>query len=137
MIAVDTNVILRFLLQPVDTNNPKWQVDRAEEIINQADKVFIADIVIVEMEWILEGVFACSRKEIYSLFRALANNSKFCFNDWAAFNCALLDYVEHDKVELSDFLILRQAKSSGATAFYTFENEKKLGGVAGATCIKQ
>ena len=46
MIAVDTNVILRFLLQPVDTNNPKWQVDRAEEIINQADKVFIADIVL-------------------------------------------------------------------------------------------
>lgn len=137
MIAVDTNVLLRFLLQPVDTNNPKWQVDRAEEIINQADQVFIADIVIVEMEWILEGVFACSRKEIYSLFRALANNSKFFFNDWAAFNCALLDYIEHDKVELSDFLILRQAKSSGATKFYTFENEKKLGGVASATCIKQ
>ena len=136
MIAVDTNVILRFLLKPVDDNNPKWQVEQAERIINRADKVFISDIVIVEMEWILEGVFACSRQEIYTLLRALANNTKFCFSDWAVLNCALLDYVEHSKVELSDFLIARQAKSRGAITLYTFESEKKLGGVSGVTCIK-
>lgn len=136
MIAVDTNVILRFLLKPVDANNPKWQVEQAEELINQADKVFIADIVIVEMEWILEGIFACSRKEIYTLLQTLANNTRFCFQDWAAFNCALLDYSEHSQVELSDCLLLRQAKIMGASTLYTFENEKKLGGLSGATCIK-
>lgn len=136
MIAVDTNVILRFLLKPIDSNNPKWQVEQAESIINQADKVFISDVVLVEMEWILEGVFACSRKEICTLLRTLANNTQFCFTDWATINCALLDYSEHNKVELSDFLIARQAKSIGATTLYTFESEKKLGGVSGVTCLK-
>ncbi|MDP3839538.1 MAG: PIN domain-containing protein [Methylococcales bacterium] len=136
MIAVDTNVILRFLLKPIDSNNPKWQVEQAEDIINQADKVFISDIVLVEMEWILEGVFACSRKEICTLLRTLVNNTQFCFTDWATINCALLDYSEHSKVELSDFLIARQAKSIGATTLYTFESEKKLGGVSGVTCLK-
>lgn len=136
MIAVDTNVILRFLLKPTDSNNPKWQIEQAESIINQADKVFISDIVLVEMEWILEGVFACSRKEICTLLRTLVNNTQFCFTDWATINCALLDYSEHSKVELSDFLIARQAKSIGATTLYRFESEKKLGGVSGITCLK-
>ncbi len=137
MIAVDTNVILRFLLKPVDSRNPKWQVEQAERFINQADKVFISDIVIVEIEWILEGVFACNRKEIATLLRTLTNNTKFCFQNWAVLNCALLDYSEHGKVELSDCLIARQAKSNGATLFYTFENEKKLGGFAGVICLKE
>ncbi len=136
MIAVDTNVILRFLLKPVDSHNPKWQVEQAERVINQADKVFISDVVIVEMEWILEGVFACNRKEIATLLRTLANNTKFCFQNWAVLNCALLDYSEHGNVELSDCLIARQAKHNGATPFYTFENEKKLGGFAGVICLK-
>lgn len=136
MIAVDTNVILRFLLKPVDSRNPKWQVEQAERIINQADKVFISDIVIVEMEWILDGIFACNRKEIGTLLRTLANNTKFCFQNWAVLNCALLDYSEHGKVELSDCLIARQAKHNGATPFYTFENEKKLGGFSGVICLK-
>jgi predicted nucleic-acid-binding protein len=46
MIAVDTNVLLRFLFQPIDIQNPQWQVTRAEAIINQADKVFVTAIVI-------------------------------------------------------------------------------------------
>jgi predicted nucleic-acid-binding protein len=117
MIAVDTNVILRFLLKPVDSHNPNWQVEQVEYLINQSDKVFISDIVIVEMEWILEGVFACNRKEIATLLRTLANNTKFCFQNWAVLNCALLDYSEHSKVELSDCLIARQAKNNGATPF--------------------
>lgn len=137
MIAVDTNVLLRFLLKPQDQNNPAWQVEKAEEIINRAEKVFIADIVIAELEWILEGYFECSRKEIHTLLQSLAGNTKFHFEDWATFNSALLDYAEHGKVELSDCLIARKAKSAGATTLYTFENEKKLGGLATATTIKQ
>jgi len=66
MIAIDTNVLLRFLFKPIDTRNPKWQVDVAEAVINKADKVYISDIVIAETEWVLESVFECSRQEIFS-----------------------------------------------------------------------
>jgi len=63
MIAIDTNVLLRFLFKPVDSNNPKWQVDTAEALINKAGKVFISSIVIAETEWVLESVFECNRQE--------------------------------------------------------------------------
>jgi len=137
MIAIDANVLLRFLFKPVDKNNPKWQVDVAEEVINKANKVFISSIVIAETEWILESVFECNRQEIYLVIRELASNTKFHFEDWPALNNALLDYIEYSHVELSDCLIARRAQNAGATTLFTFENEKKLGALPVVTTLKQ
>ena len=137
MIAIDTNVLLRFLFKPVDNKNPKWQVDAAETLINKADKVFISEVVIAETEWVLETVFGCNRQEIYAVIHELASNSKFQFDDWSALNNALLDYIEYNAVELSDCLIARHAQNIGATTLYTFENEKKLGALTVATTLKK
>lgn len=136
MIAIDSNVLLRYLLKPIDKNNPQWQVDCAEQVINTADKVFIGDIVLAEVEWVLDSVFACERQDIYDLFHALANNSKFQFEDWAALNSALVDFQQLNKVELSDCLIARRAKHQGATTLYTFESIKKLGALSIVTTLK-
>lgn len=135
MIAVDTNVLLRFLFKPIDKNNPKWQVEIAEEVIKKADRVFISDIVIAETEWVLDSVFECRREEIYVLLEDLANNSKFCYEDWHALNSALLDYAEYKSVELSDCLIARRAKNRGAETLYTFENNNKLGVLSVVTTL--
>lgn len=137
MIAIDTNVLLRFLFKPVDLKNPQWQVDRAETVINQADKVFVSAIVIAEMEWVLESVFQCSRKEIYTVLHELACNAKFQFEDWSVLNCALLDYLEFAAVDLSDCLIARTAQKAGASTLYTFENDKKLGALPVVTSLKK
>jgi len=137
MIAIDTNVLLRFLFKPVDGKNPKWQVDAAEVLINSANKVFISAIVIAETEWVLESVFDCTRQEIYSVIHELASNSKFQFEDWSALNSALLDYIEYNAVELSDCLIARRAQNEGATTLFTFENEKKLGALPVVTTLRK
>lgn len=137
MMAIDTNVLLRYLFKPIDNNNPLWQVEAAETLINKADKVFIQAIVIAEIEWVLASAFGCNRQEIYAVISELAHNTKFQFEDWAALNCALLDYSEHSYVDLSDCLIARNAQNAGAFTLYTFENENKLGALPGATTIKK
>lgn len=126
MIAIDSNVLLRYLLHPIDSNNPRWQAETAESLVNASEKVFISNIVLAETEWVLDGVFACRRDEIYELFHALANNRKFQFENWAVLNCALLDYQQLGKVELSDCLVARQTHYKGASTLYTFESIKKL-----------
>ena len=137
MIAIDTNVLLRYLFKPIDNNNPKWQVEIAEALINQADKVFISAIVIAETEWVLESVFDCTRHEIYTVIHELVSNSKFQFEDWSALNNALLDYNEYHAVDLSDCLIARHAQNQGATTLYTFEKENKLGMLPVVTSLKK
>jgi len=137
MIAIDTNILLRFLFKPIDNKNPQWQVDAAVALINTADKVFISAIVVAEIEWVLESVFECSRQEIYLVIHELASNSRIQFEDWSALNNALLDYIEYNAVDLSDCLIARSARNKGATTLFTFENERKLGALPVVTTLKK
>lgn len=48
MISVDTNVLLRYLLEPVDAQNPVWQTQAARQLIDGADDVFVADLSVGE-----------------------------------------------------------------------------------------
>ena len=65
MIAVDTYVLLRYLLEPLDANNPGWQVVAARQVIDKEDNVFVSDIVLAELEWVLESVFELGRKVLF------------------------------------------------------------------------
>ncbi|MGD0961369.1 MAG: hypothetical protein ABSB19_16290 [Methylomonas sp.] len=100
-----------------------------------ADNILIC--CIAEMEWVLESVFECSRKEIHTVIHELACNAKFQFEDWSILNCALVDYLEFSSVDCSDCLIARSAQKAGASTLYTFENEKKLGALPIAACLKK
>jgi len=136
MIAVDTNVLLRYLIEPLDVSNPSWQVLEAKTVIDKSDNVFISDIVVAEMEWVLESVFEFKPNEIHSVIQSLANNTRFSFEDWPAVQCALLDYQESSNVDLSDCIIARRAQNKGAKTLYTFEKETRLGGLTCATTLK-
>ena len=137
MIAVDTNVLLRYLIEPLNVSNPGWQVVAANKIINGSNHVFISDIVVAEMEWILESVFEFKPTEIHLTIKSLVGNSRFIFEDWSAIQCALLDYQESSKVDLSDCIIARRAHNKGADTLYTFEKESKLGSLSTATTLKK
>lgn len=50
MIAIDTNVLLRYLLQ-----DDKVQSQKAASLINGSVPVLVTDIVLVETVWVLAG----------------------------------------------------------------------------------
>ena len=135
MIAVDTNVLLRYLIEPLDSRNPQWQVSAARQVIEKEEKVFISDIVIAEMEWVLDSVFELARAAIIKLFQSLASNVRFCFEDWAALQAALIDYRENENTDLSDCLIARRACNHGAVTLYTFEGRNRLGALPIVTTL--
>ena len=137
VIAVDTNVLLRYLLQPRDSRNPEWQNVAATQLIDRTERVFISDVVVAELEWVLEAVFSVERQDIAELVAALANNRRFQFEDWQALQRALMDYREYPGADLSDCLIVRRSVSCGASSLYTFEGEGKLGAVPGVTTLRR
>ena len=136
MIAVDTNVLLRYLLEPLDRRNPQWQVLAARQVIEKEEKVFVSDIVLAEMEWVLDSVFKLAREDMSRLFRSLASNARFCFEDWAALQAALIDYQENENIDISDCLIARRACNHGAATLYTFEGQNRLGALPIVTTLK-
>ena len=50
MIAIDTNILLRYLLQDDDIQSPK-----ANRLIRAKNKILVTDVVLAETTWTLKG----------------------------------------------------------------------------------
>jgi predicted nucleic-acid-binding protein len=67
MIAVDTNIVLRRLLQ-----DDKAQAAAANDLFDGADEVLITDVVLVETAWTLSGKrYGLSREQVATALAAL------------------------------------------------------------------
>ena len=119
MIAFDTNVLLRLLL-----NDDAQQSGRAQALVDQAvsrsDKVLLPDIVLCELEWVLGSVYEVPKAEIIETLRRLLDAEEFAFLDRAAVAGALNGY-EGGSADFSDYLIGASAARASAATTYTFD----------------
>ena len=119
MIAFDTNVLLRLLL-----NDDKRQARQAQllidRVIDAADRVLLPDIVLCELEWVLDSVYELPRSRIIETLQRLLDADEFTFNSTASLSRALDDYKK-GKADFSDYLIGASAASAGATTTFTFD----------------
>lgn len=124
MIAVDTNVLLRYLL---DDNHV--QTVKAEKLINGKGIVLITDVVLVETVWTLKGKkYRLSKTDLVAVLQALFKEPNIRFEDGHVVWTALHDYrkaksVGGKMVDFSDALIVNKAK------FTASDNSAELGGV--------
>lgn len=120
MIAFDTNVLLRLLL-----NDDRRQARKAQALIDQAlsrsDKVLLPDIVLCEIEWVLGSFYKVPRPELADTIRRLLNSGAFAFQDRTAVIEALGSY-ETGRADFSDYLIGASAARTGAVTTYTFDS---------------
>lgn len=65
MVAVDTNVVVRFLV-----NDDKAQARRARALFER-EEVFIATTVLLETEWVLRGAYGFAPEQIATYLRGL------------------------------------------------------------------
>lgn len=115
MISIDTNVLLRYLLQ-----DDKSQSDKANKIFAGKHKVLITDIVLVETMWTLKGKkYKLSKEEMLSVLDALFKESNIIFEDgqtvWRAFNHVRESNFVKVKskkkdIDFADALILEKSK---------------------------
>lgn len=128
MIAIDTNVLLRYLLAD-DT----VQHNKAAFTIKSSQSVLITDIVLVETIWTLTGQrYKLDKQATCELLRSLIGDSLFIYEDVNTIWSALRDYEEASavrgkKLDFPDALINQKAKyvarlkGKKLTAFYSFD----------------
>ncbi len=108
MISLDTNVVLRFLLE----DGPA-QTQKAAELIEN-NTVYVTDVVLIEAVYVLEKVYKLSRKDICELvdgflgFSNVVHNPRFLL-DTLAF------YKTHTPLTIVDCYASEEAKSFGNT----------------------
>lgn len=124
MLAVDTNVIVRYL-----TGDDATQFARAQALIEGHD-VLVATTVLLETEWVLRSSYGYTRARIVESLGAFAGLPRVTLEDPAAALQAL------DRMALGmDFAdALHLAKAPGCEAFVSFDRRlarvaNRLGGV--------
>ena len=119
MIAIDTNVLLRHVLQDDEIQSLK-----ASELLLTHERVLVTDIVLVETIWTLSGKkYQASRDDIIKLINDLLGEPNIIFENpqaiWVALNDFRAEYSQTAsdgrKLKLPDFpdvLIINKAKQT-------------------------
>ena len=128
MIAIDTNVLLRYLLW-----DDKIQAAKTDRLINGSTPVLITDVVLTETLWTLKGKkYKLDKTAVIGVLDSLFEEPNIIFEDGQTVWRALNDYRQAKPVKVgnkkkeadfSDALIVNKAK------FYTMEKSKTLNGV--------
>jgi predicted nucleic-acid-binding protein len=128
MIAIDTNVLLRYLLQ-----DDVAQAKKAFKVINGNPIVLISDVVLVETLWTLCGKkYRLTQDDVISTVQALFAEPNIVFEQAQTVWRALGDYVAanengNSKVDFQEALILNIGRDvarysdSEFDGFYTFD----------------
>ena len=119
MIALDTNVLVRFLVE-----DDEKQSQRATRLIKNAQErgepLFISDIVICETVWVLSTSYDFERPEIVRVMSGLlrARGVVFASSDRLA---RALQAFASSKGDFADYLIHEHASAAGADTVATFD----------------
>lgn len=118
MIAVDTNVLLRALVD--DPENPA-QCAAARRLLGAAARVRISAAVFLETLWTLSRSYGFPRREIARTGNELLAHPRYQVHDSELFSQALARFAASN-VSLADALALEDASVEGAL-LYTFDRK--------------
>jgi len=137
MIAVDTNVLLHYLLR-----DDVKQANKAKKLMTGDHKVLVVDAVLVETMWVLKGNrYKLNKEQIVDIIMLLFAESNIVFEDAQVVWCALKDYVLAESIKIkgkikqadfADALIINKAIKYGqihdinVAPVYTFDQAALL-----------
>lgn len=123
MIAVDTNVLVRFLVR----DDPK-QFNRARRFIAReaalGEPVMISLLVLQETEWVLRRRYELGKEEVMETISSLLDAAELSFEDEAAVERALFLWRD-SSAEFADCLIGARHQSLGCRATVTFDAQAR------------
>ncbi len=130
MIAVDTNVLLRYLVRD--------DADQAEaarlllEGISSERPGFICREVAIEVVWVLERAYKFTRAQIADVIIELAATDGVVIEEAEDVMRAAIRYRQTN-ADFSDLMILAAAERAGAGPLYTFD--RRLARLVGAALV--
>ncbi len=119
MIGIDTNILICYL-----TGDDKVQSIKAIELIEKysgkENSIFINNIVICELVWVLERGYKYSKGQIISVLKEIFSTVEFSFENQQVLWLSVLEY-ENYKTDFSDILIGKLNIFNGCNYTVTFD----------------
>ena len=114
MIALDTNILVRFLV-----DDDRQQADIASDLVSHPDGIFIAKTTLLELEWVLRHVYQIDKKTLVSGLNNLLGLPNATIESVAQVAAAMKDFSKG--MDFADALHLASTQSGVKT--YTFDKK--------------
>lgn len=116
MKAIDTNILIRYLIQ-----DDAKQGGLAIELIESGKPVFLTHTVLIEAVWVLTASYGLDRDAIVKVLYELTKNGFFILDKDQIISRALQDYQQG--FDFADMVIGYYGVSKGCTSTYTFDKK--------------
>ena len=121
MIGIDTNVLVRYLVQD-DPKQARLSTRFFENQENRDQGFYLTEVVLCELVWVLESAYKIRRREVATTLDRVLRTASFFFDHKDELWDALRDY-RSGKADFADYLICRLHESSGCTKTVTFDRD--------------
>jgi len=121
MIAVDTNIIVRFLVRD-DERQARAALKRLKQAETQRERLKVPLLVVLEVIWVLESAYDKTRSEILDSIQDMRQMPVFEFEADSVIEGLLNDGPQY-RADLADILIARSATASGCDGGITFDKQ--------------
>ena len=112
---LDTNVLVRHL-----TGDPPAMARRATAYLSEADALFVTDLVVAELVYVLESFYELARSEVAERARAVIGFAPVVVEDDVVLLRAL-DLYEHQGLHFAEAYLVAIAEASGIRAVASFD----------------
>jgi predicted nucleic-acid-binding protein len=118
MIGLDTNVLVRYVLQDDPHQAPK--ASRLFESLSADAPGFVPVVVLVELAWVLGAGYKVPRPELAAVFETLLRSKELVIDRADLVTQALARFAAGG-ADFADALIERMAAAAGCTTTMTFD----------------
>jgi predicted nucleic-acid-binding protein len=119
VIALDTNVLVRFLVED-DEAQSAAAAALIEETLSREEGLFVSDIVMCETVWVLGRAYRVKKSGILAILRDLLRARQLVFATPDSLSRALAAYSS-GRGDFADYLIREHARSAGCDQIATFD----------------
>ena len=128
MIGLDTNVLVRFLMEddPEQSRLASLWIRKAEE---NKEMIFLSHVVLSELVWVLGGSYRMPKARILDAVEELLSARQVEVEDYETVRHALHDYGL-SSAGFADCLVRRKAMAFGCSGFKTFDEKLSKVGFA-------
>ena len=131
MAALDTNVLVRYLVQD-DAAQLAAATKLIDKCLSEGQSLFIPISVTVELEWVLRSTFEFGKDDVVHTLSNLLSSAELTFQDEQALEVALLLFKK-GSADFADCVHIAVASQAGEQPLWTFD--KKAAKVIGAQLL--
>ena len=119
MAALDTNVLVRFLVQD-DAKQGLLARELIRSTLAKGEPLFVPVTVMLELEWVLRSNFGFDKAQIILTLASLLAASELSFESEQSVEVAL-ELFRQNKADFSDCVHIALSHEAGMTPMWTFD----------------